>query len=137
MASNWFGLRMKTFNAWTCLTGAAVAGALSAFPEIRQAELLAEDVFIGLDIAKANRYPRLFASYDIGTRYYGDSALTVPHNGGNRIAMVGEDVVGLIAEQEIYNSSRPTPSARISIRGISYGIPPTMRGNLNNKPKFC
>ena len=52
---------------------AAVAYALSAFPEIQQAELQVEDAFIGLDLEIANRYPRMFASYNIGTGYSGAS----------------------------------------------------------------
>ena len=66
MASNWFDLQMKTSNARTCpLTRDSRGLCPERLPEIQQAELQVEDAFIGLDIAKANRYPRLFASYNI------------------------------------------------------------------------
>jgi outer membrane protein len=87
---------------------AAVAFALSAFPEIRQAELQVEDAFIGLDIAKANRYPRLFASYNIGTGYSGASR-SIDGAPSTEEFVLGSLVVDdstsydLIAQQEVYN----------------------------------
>ena len=87
---------------------AAVAYALSAFPEIRQAELQVEDAFIGLDIAKANRYPRLFASYNIGTGYSGasrsiDGAPTTEEIVLGSLVVDDSTSYDLIAQQEIYN----------------------------------
>lgn len=89
---------------------AAVAYALSAFPEIRQAELQVEDAFIGLDIAKANRYPRLFASYNIGTGYSGasrsidvDSAPTTEEYVWGSLVVDDSTSYDLIAQQEVYN----------------------------------
>ncbi|MGB2013894.1 MAG: TolC family protein, partial [Flavobacteriales bacterium] len=89
---------------------AAVAYALSAFPEIRQAELQVEDAFIGLDIAKANRYPRLFASYNIGTGYSGasrsidvDSAPTTEEFVLGSLVVDDSTSYDLIAQQDVYN----------------------------------
>ncbi len=86
---------------------AAVAYALGSFPEIRQAELQVEDAFIGLDIAKANRYPRLFASYNIGTGYSGASRSIdgAPSTEEFVLAVVVDDSTSydLIAQQEVYN----------------------------------
>jgi outer membrane protein len=86
---------------------AAVAYALGSFPEIRQAELQVEDAFIGLDIAKANRYPRLFASYNIGTGYSGASRSIdgAPSTEEFVLASLVVDSTSydLIAQQEVYN----------------------------------
>ena len=79
-----------------------------SFPEIRQAELQVEDAFIGLDIAKANRYPRLFASYNIGTGYSGASR-SIDGAPSTEEFVLGSLVVDdstsydLIAQQEVYN----------------------------------
>jgi len=87
---------------------AAVAYALGSFPEILQAELQVEDAFIGLDIAKANRYPRLFASYNIGTGYSGASR-SIDGAPSTEEFVLGSLVVDdstsydLIAQQEVYN----------------------------------
>ena len=87
---------------------AAVAYALGSFPEIRQAELQVEDAFIGLDIAKTNRYPRLFASYNIGTGYSGASR-SIDGAPSTEEFVLGSLVVDdstsydLIAQQEVYN----------------------------------
>ena len=87
---------------------AAVAYALGSFPEIRQAELQVEDAFIGLDIAKASRYPRLFASYNIGTGYSGASR-SIDGAASTEEFVLGSLVVDdstsydLIAQQEVYN----------------------------------
>ena len=87
---------------------AAVAYALGSFPEIRQAELQVEDAFIGLDIAKANRYPRLFASYNIGTGYSGasrsiDGAPTTEEFVLGSLVVDDSTSYDLIAQQEVYN----------------------------------
>ena len=87
---------------------AAVAYALSAFPEIYQAELQVEDAFIGLDIAKANRYPRLFASYNIGTGYSGasrsiDGAPTTEEIVLGSLVVDDSTSYDLVAQQEVYN----------------------------------
>ena len=87
---------------------AAVAYALSAFPEIHQAELQVEDAFIGLDIAKANRYPRLFASYNIGTGYSGasrsiDGAPTTEEIVLGSLVVDDSTSYDLVAQQEVYN----------------------------------
>jgi outer membrane protein len=87
---------------------AAVAYALGSFPEIRQAELQVEDAFIGLNIAKTNRYPRLFASYNIGTGYSGASR-SIDGAPSTEEFVLGSLVVDdstsydLIAQQEVYN----------------------------------
>ena len=87
---------------------AAVAYALGSFPEIRQAELQVEDAFIGLDIAKTNRYPRLFASYNIGTGYSGASR-SIDGAPSTEEFVLGSLVVDdstsydLIAQQAVYN----------------------------------
>tara|TARA_B110000285_G_scaffold226397_1_gene286097 strand:- start:1049 stop:2530 length:1482 start_codon:yes stop_codon:yes gene_type:complete len=52
---------------------AAVAHALSSFPEIRQANLNVEDASLGLRLANAGSLPRLFASYNYGSGYSGAS----------------------------------------------------------------
>ncbi|HBP45564.1 MAG: hypothetical protein CL845_05605 [Crocinitomicaceae bacterium] len=87
---------------------AAVAYALSSFPEIQQAELQVEDAFIGLDIAKSGRYPRLFASYNIGTGYSGASS-SIDGSPSLEEYVLGSLVVDdstsydLVAQQEVYN----------------------------------
>ena len=48
---------------------AAVAYALSAFPDMRAAELQVTDATLGLDLAKAQRMPRLTGSYNVGSGY--------------------------------------------------------------------
>ena len=87
---------------------AAVSYALGSFPEIRQAELQVEDAFIGLDIAKANRYPRLFASYNIGTGYSGasrsiDGAPSMEEFVLGSLEVDDSTSYDLIAQQEVYN----------------------------------
>lgn len=87
---------------------AAVAFALGSFPEIRQAELQVEDAFIGLDIAKAGRYPRLFASYNIGTGYSGasrsiDGAPTLEEFVLGSLVVDDSTSYDLVAQQEVYN----------------------------------
>ena len=86
----------------------AVAYALGSFPEIRQAELQVEDAFVGLDIAKANRYPRLFASYNIGTGYSGasrsiDGAPSTEEFVLGSLLVDDSTSYDLIAQQEVYN----------------------------------
>ena len=87
---------------------AAVAFALGSFPEIRQAELQVEDAFIGLDIAKSGRYPRLFASYNIGTGYSGasrsiDGAPTLEEFVLGSLVVDDSTSYDLVAQQEVYN----------------------------------
>ena len=48
---------------------AAVAYALSAFPDMKAAELQVTDATLGLDLAKAQRMPRLTGSYNVGSGY--------------------------------------------------------------------
>jgi outer membrane protein len=60
-------------NALPSSPQAAVGYALASFPEILQAQYQVEDAGIGLNIAKSGRYPRIFASYNIGTGYSGAS----------------------------------------------------------------
>lgn len=87
---------------------AAVAFALGSFPEIRQAELQVEDAFIGLDIAKSGRYPRLFASYNIGTGYSGasrsiDGPPTLEEFVLGSLVVDDSTSYDLVAQQEVYN----------------------------------
>lgn len=88
---------------------AAVAFALGSFPEIRQAELQVEDAFIGLDIAKSGRYPRLFASYNIGTGYSGasrkidtDRAPTLEEIPLGSLVVDDSTSYDLVGQQEVY-----------------------------------
>lgn len=86
----------------------AVAYAMGSFPEIRQAELQVEDAFIGLDIAKSGRYPRLFASYNIGTGYSGasrsiDGAPTLEEFVLGSLVVDDSTAYDLVAQQEVYN----------------------------------
>lgn len=87
---------------------AAVAYALSSFPEIRQAELQVEDAHLGLDIAKTGRYPRVFASYNFGTGYSGASrSIDGPPSLEEFVlgSLVVDDSTAydLVAQQEVYN----------------------------------
>jgi len=87
---------------------AAVAYAMSSFPEIRQAELQVEDAHLGLDIAKTGRYPRVFASYNFGTGYSGASrSIDGPPSLEEFVlgSLVVDDSTAydLVAQQEVYN----------------------------------
>lgn len=48
---------------------AAVAFALNAFPDMKAAELQVTDAYLGLDLAKAQRMPRVTGSYSVGSGY--------------------------------------------------------------------
>jgi len=48
---------------------AAVAFAKSAFPDMKAAELQVTDAYLGLDLAKAARLPRINGSYSVGSGY--------------------------------------------------------------------
>lgn len=48
---------------------AAVAFALNAFPDMMAAELQVTDAYLGLDLAKAQRMPRINGSYSAGSGY--------------------------------------------------------------------
>ncbi|MGB1636884.1 MAG: TolC family protein, partial [Flavobacteriales bacterium] len=48
---------------------AAVAFARSAFPDMKAAELQVTDAYLGLDLAKAARLPRVNGSYSVGSGY--------------------------------------------------------------------
>ena len=48
---------------------AAVAFAKSAFPDMKAAELQVTDAYLGLDLAKAARLPRVNGSYSVGSGY--------------------------------------------------------------------
>ena len=48
---------------------AAVAFALNAFPDMKAAELQVTDAYLGLDLAKAQRMPRITGSYSVGSGY--------------------------------------------------------------------
>ena len=48
---------------------AAVAFALNAFPDMKAAELQVTDAYLGLDLAKAQRMPRINGSYSAGSGY--------------------------------------------------------------------
>ncbi len=48
---------------------AAVAFARSAFPDMKAAELQVTDAYLGLDLAKAARLPRINGSYSVGSGY--------------------------------------------------------------------
>ena len=48
---------------------AAVAFAVSSFPDMKAAELQVGDANLGLDLAKASRMPRLTGSYSVGSGY--------------------------------------------------------------------
>ena len=87
---------------------AAVAYAMGSFPEIRQAELQVEDAHIGLNVAKTGRYPRLFASYNIGTGYSGasrtvDGEPTVEEFVLGSLVVDDSTAYDLIAQQEVFN----------------------------------
>jgi outer membrane protein len=87
---------------------AAVAYAMSSFPEIRQAELQVEDAHLGLDITKTGRYPRVFASYNFGTGYSGASrSIDGPPSLEEFVlgSLVVDDSTAydLVAQQEVYN----------------------------------
>ena len=48
---------------------AAVTFALGAFPDMRAAELQVTDAYLGLDLARAARMPRITGSYSVGSGY--------------------------------------------------------------------
>ena len=48
---------------------AAVTFALQAFPDMKAAELQVTDAYLGLDLAKAQRMPRITGSYSVGSGY--------------------------------------------------------------------
>jgi outer membrane protein len=48
---------------------AAVAFALGSFPDMKAAELQVTDAYLGLDLAKAARMPRIVGSYSMGSGY--------------------------------------------------------------------
>lgn len=48
---------------------AAVTFALSQFPDMKAAELQVTDAYLGLDLAKATRLPRVSGSYSLGSGY--------------------------------------------------------------------
>ncbi len=48
---------------------AAVAFAKSSFPDMKAAELQVTDAYLGLDLAKAARLPRINGSYSVGSGY--------------------------------------------------------------------
>jgi outer membrane protein TolC len=85
----------------------AVGHALASFPEIVQAQYQVEDAGIGLDLARSGRYPRIFASYNIGTGYSGASR-TVDGSPTTEEIVLGSLVVDdstaydLVAQQEVY-----------------------------------
>ena len=56
---------------------AAVAHAISAFPEIRQAELTVEGAHLGIELAEAGRWPSLWMSYNMGSGYSGARTASV------------------------------------------------------------
>ncbi|MDA1336085.1 MAG: TolC family protein [Bacteroidetes bacterium] len=82
--------------------------AMGTFPEIQQAELQVEDSRLGLEIAKSGRYPRLFASYNIGTGFSGASR-TIDGPPSIEEFVLGSLVVDdstsydLVAQQEVFN----------------------------------
>tara|TARA_B100000768_G_scaffold182047_1_gene208832 strand:- start:5678 stop:7147 length:1470 start_codon:yes stop_codon:yes gene_type:complete len=86
---------------------AAVGYALASFPEILQAQYQVEDAGIGLNIAKSGRYPRVFASYNIGTGYSGASR-SIDGEPLTEEFVLGSLVVDdstaydLVAQQEVY-----------------------------------
>jgi outer membrane protein len=86
---------------------AAVAHALSSFPEIRQADLNLEDAGIGLKLARSGSLPRVFASYNYGSGYSGASRsidgepILEEFTLGN--LMVDGTLYPIIAQQEVYN----------------------------------
>jgi outer membrane protein len=85
----------------------AVGHALASFPEIVQAQYQVEDAGIGLNLARSERYPRIFASYNIGTGYSGASR-TVDGSPTTEEIVLGSLVVDdstaydLVAQQEVY-----------------------------------
>ena len=58
---------------------AAVAFALGSFPDMKAAELQVTDAYLGLDLAKAARLPRIVGSYSMGSGY-----------SANRLEQIGE-----------------------------------------------
>ena len=54
---------------------AAVAFALHAFPDMKAAELQVTDAYLGLDLAKAQRMPRITGSYSVGWVFPGRQTL--------------------------------------------------------------
>ena len=58
---------------------AAVAFALGSFPDMKAAELQVTDAYLGLDLAKAARMPRIVGSYSMGSGY-----------SANRLEQIGE-----------------------------------------------
>ncbi|MDA7743301.1 TolC family protein [Flavobacteriales bacterium] len=86
---------------------AAVGHALASFPEIVQAQYQVEDAGIGLNLAKSGRYPRIFASYNVGTGYSGASR-SIDGTPTTEDFVLGSLVVDdstaydLVAQQEVY-----------------------------------
>ena len=63
---------MLTASSMPVSADAAVAFALSQFPDMRAAELQVTDAYLGLDLAKAARYPSVRGSYSVGSGYSGN-----------------------------------------------------------------
>ena len=63
---------------------AAVAFALGSFPDMKAAELQVTDAYLGLDLAKAARMPRIVGSYSMGSGY-----------SANRLEQIGESTTTL------------------------------------------
>lgn len=86
---------------------AAVAHALSTFPEMQQAQYRVEDAELARDLARAGNMPRLYASFNIGTGYSGASqSISGPPTTEEFLlgSLQVNDTLAydLIAEQEVY-----------------------------------
>lgn len=88
---------------------AAVAHALSSFPQVRQSALALEDAQIGARLAGARRMPRAFMSYSMGTGYSGARQMPVGDPDVVDVNLgsinVGDTLsLDLVAQQEIYRN---------------------------------
>ena len=74
---------------------AAVTFALQAFPDMKAAELQVTDAYLGLDLAKAQRMPRITGSYSVGSGYSQNrqTLVTDPVTQDVTIETVDEDIV--------------------------------------------
>ena len=74
---------------------AAVTFALQAFPDMKAAELQVTDAYLGLDLAKAQRMPRITGSYSVGSGYSQNrqTLVTDPVTQEVNIPTTNEDIV--------------------------------------------
>ena len=101
---------------------AAVAFALSAFPDMKAAELQVADATLGLDLAKAARMPRVTGSYSVGSGY-----------SENRQTLVKEPVTEDVNIETLEGLLIPTPIVIQDGEFATMSFQDQLTSNLNQK----